>query len=149
MYLGQDDVAAKSCNEIERRMKMAKHQIYIAGPYTHPYQEVRANREHQLTNAAATVAKHGHIVYSPITHSAPLTRRGLNLTHDEWMAFDKPFMELCDVLLVVTLDGWEQSKGVWHEIETFGMADKTIEYLLLDEIDKWARDLANGEPNEK
>lgn len=113
--------------------------IYISGPFSHPDKEVRGERERQLTIAAATFAKHGHIVYSPITHSAPLARMGLDLTHEEWMAFDRPFMELCTRCVVVALDGWFESRGVQEEIKYFLGAYKPLLYLMPEEIEDYAK----------
>ena len=106
-----------------------KEIIYISGPYTDPDPVVRNQREYALTQAAATSAKYGHIVYSPITHSAPLARMGLDLTHEQWMEFDRPFMELCTRCVVVTLPGYDRSKGVVAEIEYFTSAHKPVYFL--------------------
>ena len=116
-----------------------KEIIYISGPYTDPNPLVRGERERQLTQAAAIFAKHGHIAYSPITHSAPLARMGLSLTHEEWIEFDRPFMELCTRCVVVALDGWFESRGVQEEIKYFLGAYKPLLYLIPEEIEDYAK----------
>ena len=116
-----------------------KEIIYISGPYTDPDPLVRGNRERQLTQAAATFAKYGHIVYSPITHSVPLARMGLSLTHEEWIEFDRPYMELCTRCVVVALDGWFESRGVQEEIKYFLGAYKPLLYLMPEEIEDYAK----------
>jgi hypothetical protein len=45
------------------------------------------------------------------------------------MAQDRPFMDLCHMLVVVTMDGWKKSRGVTEEIETFRKAGKPILYM--------------------
>ena len=119
-----------------------KEIIYISGPYTSPDPLVRGLREYRLTQAAAIFVKHGHIVYSPITHSAPL---GVKLTHEQWIAFDRPFMELCTRCVVVALDGWFESRGVQEEIKYFLGAYKPLLYLMPEEIEDYAKRWAVNE----
>jgi nucleoside 2-deoxyribosyltransferase len=116
-----------------------KEIIYISGPYTSPDPLVRGQREYQLTRAAAIFAKHGHIVYSPITHSAPLARTGVKLTHEEWIEFDRPFMELCTRCVVVPLDGWILSRGVKAELEYFAKANKPVFCVMLEDAEDYAK----------
>lgn len=120
-----------------------KEIIYISGPYTDPNPLIRGDRERQLTIAAATFAKRGHIVYSPITHSAPLARMGLDLTHEQWIAFDKPFMELCTCCVVVALYGWYESRGVQEEIKYFNEAYKPVFFVVPEGVEDYAARWAN------
>ncbi len=121
---------------------MSSEIIYVAGPYAHPYETIRGNREHLLTEAAATIAKHGHIVYSPITHSAPLERRGLTLSHVQWMTFNLPFIRMATRAVVVMLDGWEQSAGVQFEVKTFKELKTPWDLLAPEAVGDWAARLA-------
>ncbi len=119
-----------------------KEIIYVCGPYAHRYQTVRGNREHQLTAAAAMIARYGHIVYSPITHSAPLKRMGLNLSHDQWMAFDLPFMRLATQAVVLKINGWWESRGVVKKMSVFQELGTRVSILLPDHVEEWAERLA-------
>jgi nucleoside 2-deoxyribosyltransferase len=91
--------------------------IYLAGPYTHPDPFVRENRYAALTEAAAKLIKDGHIVFSPITHLHPVDAflRPTEYDTDWWFALDEPFMAACTELVILTLDGWEDSKGTAAE----------------------------------
>ena len=120
---------------------MKQEIIYVAGPYSHPSPDVRSGREILLTEAAWLCAKAGHCVYSPITASAPLERLGLDWRLDQWLKFDWPFMELATRLLVVKLSGWEESRGVTHEINNFLTAGKHVTLLHLSEVEEWAAGL--------
>ena len=118
--------------------------IYIAGPYSHVSQLVRDERETVLTQAAAICAKHGHIVCSPITHSAPLERAGLELTQHDWLAFNEPFMELATRMLWLKIDGWQDSQGLTWEIEFFRHLKKPVTGLIPDLVEAWAKNLGGG-----
>lgn len=96
--------------------------IYLASPYTHPDPAVVRQRVAQVQIATANAIFQGNLVFSPIVHSDPIK----DLVHfdphntsgemSEWMEYDKAFIENCDELWVLMLDGWQESKGVITEI---------------------------------
>src|ERR1700692_1103713 len=87
--------------------------IYLACPYTHPDPDVRRRRFEIVTAVAADLIKSGRIVFSPITMTHPidmvLAGASNTLGSNYWVAFDEAFMEMCSEMIVLTLDGWEQS----------------------------------------
>lgn len=122
----------------ELKKQSMKEIIYISGPYSDPNPLVRDERERQLTIAAAIFAKHGHVVYSPITHSAPLERAGANKSHAEWLEFDLPFMKMCTRCVVLEIDGYAKSEGVKSEINLFWMMNKSVFFILPEGIEDYA-----------
>ncbi len=98
--------------------------IYLASPYSHADQSVRECRFHAACCAAARLIREGHTVFSPIVHSHPLTKHGLPGDWDFWNGQSREQLMRCDELVVLTLDGWEESAGVQAEIgiaEELGM----------------------------
>lgn len=118
--------------------------IYIAGPYTNIDLAYQCRCKEILTEAAATCAKAGHVVFSPITHSAPMERLGLQFTHEEWVEFDRPFMAVATWLLVLKIPGWEESRGVTFERGFFAGARKPVTILLPDDVKAWAERLGRN-----
>ena len=49
--------------------------------------------------------------------------------HDFWMGVDRPFMERAHGLIIVELDGWEQSRGVTMERLYFEGHERPIHLL--------------------
>ena len=92
------------------------HVIYLASPYSHPKPEVREWRYERACEVAALLMSDGHLVYSPIAHSHPLTRHGLPTNWEYWRAMDEAMLSMCQALVVVRLSGWEQSRGVQAEL---------------------------------
>lgn len=91
--------------------------IYLAGPYSHPDHHVRCERFRALTELAARLLKIGINVYSPITHSHPMTEfLDLPTGWEFWERVDREYINRCELMLVATLDGWKQSVGVQAEI---------------------------------
>lgn len=112
---------------------LQKPVVYLAGPYTHVDYHIRLKRYRMLTQAAAVLMRNGCIVYSPITYTHILdsqyTQMGLSMSHEEWLEFDRPFMEMCESLYILKLDGWTESTGIAREIEYFTSKQRQIIYL--------------------
>ena len=104
--------------------------IYLACPYTHNSALVKEHRFKFANHIAAQLMKAGNIVFSPISHSHPIaTQCGLDMGLEFWMAQDLSFIQWCDELVVLTIKGWEESKGVTREIEIASYMKKEIRYL--------------------
>jgi hypothetical protein len=76
--------------------------------------------------------KLGMVVFSPISHSHPIAIANPSMPQcdfDYWMKFDEAFLCCSERLLVLMLDGWEESKGVAAEIAIAKEMGIPIEYL--------------------
>src|SRR5262245_65412633 len=93
--------------------------IYFASPYSHPDPAVREQRFQAACAATARLLLDGNRVYSPVVHVHPLVRYGLSADWSFWERFDQPHLEVCDEIVVLTLDGWRESGGLqaalWHD----------------------------------
>jgi hypothetical protein len=114
--------------------------VYLACPYTDPNPAVRLGRYKLATRAAAYIATHGYVVYSPITMTHPMDIIMGGMTKkpnsNYWYEFDEAFMEVCTRMIVLMIDGWESSKGVKREIDFFDRKRRQIIYLPTDELRK-------------
>src|SRR5690242_17798656 len=92
--------------------------VYIASPYTSPYESVMATRYVEACKATAFLMKEGKQVFSPIVHSHVLAKSyGLPNT---WQFWEKPsfvMLDRCDALYVLKIGGRDASVGVKAEIE--------------------------------
>lgn len=94
--------------------------IYLASPYWHESPQVRARRAHDVTFAAAWYTRHKReAIYSPIAYNVML--KGLvdmdHIDHQGWLELDAPFLRRASTVIVLKLDGWEQSRGIKWELE--------------------------------
>lgn len=104
--------------------------IYMATPYSHNDRCVRLDRYSAACRVAADLIQKGHLVFSPIAHSHPITMRGgLPLGFDYWKAFDLHMLRLCDKVIVVKMTGWKESIGVQAEIEEAIRLGMVVEYM--------------------
>lgn len=91
--------------------------IYLASPYSHPDPAVREQRFHDVCTIAARLMQDGHIVFSPIAHSHPISQHmGNALDLEYWLAQERAFVEWADEVWVATLPGYFESKGVRQEM---------------------------------
>jgi Domain of unknown function (DUF1937) len=113
--------------------------IYLACPYTHPDRIVRENRFKLATIAAADLIRQGYIVYSAITMTHPLdvvlAGNTNTLGSDYWVQFDEAFMAVCTEMVVLQIEGWEQSRGIRREIDYFQSRGKPIRFLPANDLE--------------
>jgi hypothetical protein len=104
-----------------------KNLAYLATPYTRYPAGIYAAFA-DAAKLAARLILAGVKVYSPIAHTHPLAIHG-NLDPLDlaiWIPFDEAMMERADVLIVAHMEGWEESKGIAHEIRHFEAGGKPI-----------------------
>ena len=91
---------------------------YLACPYSHPDPQIKAMRLQCATATAFHLIKQGIYVYSPLTHNmTTIDALGIHGHWDTWKTFDFAMISRCDKLIVLTLPGWEESRGVMDEID--------------------------------
>lgn len=104
--------------------------FYLATPYS-KWADGIHNAYVEASKLAARLLKAGHKVYSPIAHTHPLAIYG-NVDpydHDIWLPFDEAMMDAAEGLLIAKMPGWDQSKGVAHEIKFFEDASKPVYFV--------------------
>jgi hypothetical protein len=116
--------------------------IYLACPYWHFDKEIR-NVRHQVANKAAAYLLYTlqEPIFSPLTHNVPLSNlllkryglksgHGETLGHEFWVkVVDLPILRKCNKLIVVTMAGWDESKGVEEELFAAQTVQIPIQYL--------------------
>lgn len=109
--------------------------IYLASPYSHPDPSVREERFHAVCRTTAALLRAGQVVFSPIVYNHPLVAFALPTTWEFWERIDRAYLERCEVLMVLMLDGWKESAGVQAEIRIAREIGLSISYL--DEDSNW------------
>jgi hypothetical protein len=100
--------------------------IYLAIPYT----GMEALSFETANRIAGRLMQEGHIVFSPISHSHPIAKTCELPKHwDYWKQADTSFLAWCDVIRVVTLPGWQTSKGVTAELDIGSRLGKGIGFI--------------------
>lgn len=91
--------------------------VYLACPYTHPDPKVRLERFEAVNRVAGRLIEAGFHAFSPISMTHPIALAcGLEGDSEYWKPFNHAFIDVCDELLVLRIDGWKESEGVIGEI---------------------------------
>lgn len=108
--------------------------IYLGSPYTlYPKGHDAAARD--ASECAAILMARGLPIYAPIPHGHSITLAGdLPKDWDFWKRQCDPMIDAAAALIVLTMDGWQESVGLTYEIATFLVAQKPILYLSPEEL---------------
>lgn len=94
---------------------MVSDLVYLACPYSHENAQVRQERFVLANRKSAELMRAGILVFSPISHTHPIAEYGLPLGWDFWERYDRIYLGMSKAMIILTADGWEQSKGVLAE----------------------------------
>lgn len=117
--------------------KLSKDKLYyLASPYSHKSEIVRAMRKFLVDAVGSQLVAQGIHVFGPITESACYTKMEPTLdgAWDFWKAHDLLMLDRCDAMLVLTLKGWAQSVGVSAEIKYAKERGLDVLFLDVDEM---------------
>ena len=109
--------------------------LYLASPYSKYKHGI--HKAHQAAcEATALLVQAGIPVFSPIahTHDVAIYGRLDPLAHTLWMPADRPFMEAAKGMILLTLEGWEESYGVEIEMNYFASARKPVYWMAPGQI---------------
>lgn len=104
--------------------------VYVASPYSHPDSQVRQDRYREVSHVAAGLVAGGEIAVSPITYGHTLLDfHDMPGDWEFWQAFCISLLAKCQKMLVVKMDGWQESRGVQAEI-AYAKANRIeVEYI--------------------
>lgn len=109
--------------------------IYLASPYSHPDADVRERRFQAVCKAAGELMQLGYVVFSPIAHSHSIAAL-CDMPKDWafWERQDTAILGRCSAMIVLKLDGWEQSIGIKAEVEFAQKRGIPVAWFDLDEV---------------
>ena len=103
---------------------------YIASPYSHEDPAIMEDRYKAVMKITAEYLQGKIHVYSPIVHCHEIAKvYSLPKDYNFWKAYNKTMLDKADKLIVVMLDGWENSIGVSDEIKFATSRNKHILFL--------------------
>lgn len=107
--------------------------IYLGSPYSKCDDLEQA--AHDVAEAAGALMNLGLAVYCPIAHGHAISKaEPLPADWDFWKRQCDPMIDAAAALIVLTMDGWQDSVGLNYEIATFLVAQKPILYLSPAEL---------------
>jgi len=114
IYDGENCPDADTVEKIAFTQEGIMKKIYLAAPYSDPDIAVRRFRVDMVNRKAAKLMEAGHLVFSPLSHSHPISKycKVDPCNHDFWLRQDLWILEHCDELHILRLPGWESSRGI-------------------------------------
>ena len=103
--------------------------IYLASPFSHPDAGVRQQRFEAACRAAAALIRQGKTVFAPIAHSYGICAHGIPHDWQFWQRHDRRYLEVCDEVVVLMLDGWQESVGIQAEVAIAREFGKPVTFL--------------------
>lgn len=105
--------------------------IYLASPYTHPEWTVRAQRLADVAAVTERYLRAGYPVFSPIVYGDPF-EWVIGTEFEHWQKLNDTMVASCAEVWVLQLPGWEESKGIAHEVKLARSLRKPVKYLTAD-----------------
>lgn len=104
--------------------------IYLASPYSHPDPLIRKTRFLLAQQVTGILLKRKIWVYSPIVHCHEIVEK-FSLPGDAafWKEFNIDFLRRAEGMFILTIDGWEESKGIQQERDFAREAGIMLSYV--------------------
>ncbi len=102
--------------------------IYLASPYWHADPAIRNQRFRAACRATAQMIRQGTTVFSPVVYGHALSGEGLPGDWSFWEGHDTDYLMLCNEVVVLQVDGWEESEGVREEVRLATALGKRVGY---------------------
>lgn len=108
--------------------------VYLAGPYSHQDEEIQRLRRIIFSHMAGLILiKEKNVaIIDPITMSAAIVDRHpehFNGGFDCWDKIDYEFIDRCDEVYVMAIEGYQQSVGVQAEIAYAKKKGKPVKFI--------------------
>jgi len=109
--------------------------IYLALPYTHHNEKVVEQRFEAACEAYALLTSTGYVVLCPVLMSHPVALKyELPGDWETWKEIDLAYLRKCDSMLILSLEGVQESVGVNAEIEAAYNLGLPIRVVTMEEL---------------
>ena len=103
---------------------------YLASPYSHPEASVCERRYLATMRCVRWLVERGDWTFSPLLHCHEMAHRfHLPTDHIYWSSFNRAMLLPSTRLLILTLDGWKDSKGIADETIIAHETGKPINFI--------------------
>lgn len=101
--------------------------LYLASPYSHPDPLVMKTRFLLAEQVTAQLLQRSTWVYSPIVHCHELAQKfQLPTDFEYWQRYNIDMLRRCDMMMILSIQGWRESKGVTGELTIAQMLNMPI-----------------------
>lgn len=105
--------------------------IYISAPYSHPDKSVIEKRMGSVYKHFAALMMQGHVPVTPLMAHEVVMRHPVPSDSAFWENYSLTLLSRCNKMVVLMIDGWEDSSGVSYEIDYCKKNNIPIEYVTM------------------
>lgn len=109
--------------------------VYLASPYSHNNPAVREMRYEMARIVTSNLIQEGHAVFSPIVYGKPM-EKVIGTDYLSWKNLNDTILAVCSSMIVLTLDGWEDSKGIAYELKFAKGRKIPVTYMPTPEVSR-------------
>lgn len=108
---------------------------YLCSPYSHEDPAVRQKRFEEAQRCAYSLQERGFILVEPIgsNHYKSVTFN-VSPSFTYWKKTCEALIDRTDGIVVLLMDGWQESKGVQAEIRYAKSLDKEVVYMKVEDL---------------
>lgn len=110
---------------------MASHLIYLASPYSHPDPKVMAIRYSLTLGLTTRLLLDGLPVFSPIVYGHQMAST-LGTSFEAWQSLNDAMIHAASDFAIFRLPGWEQSRGIAHEVDLWRRIKRSEPKIFYD-----------------
>lgn len=130
------EVSQQEEQQEEIQPVLSRPLTYLACPYSFNGRDDLAKRTHRfdvVTKLAANLMSQGRSVFSPITHGHTMNLAGVEAGWETWAEIDASILATCcREVIVLTLEGWQESRGIQAELALANKLGIPVTYMNED-----------------
>ena len=107
--------------------------IYLASPYSHKSEAVRRARYLAVRHVTIEMLREGYAVFSPIVYGMDMEKQ-IGTAFEPWANFNDTVIAACAEVHVLKLDGWQDSRGIKHELALARFLKKPVQWRMAPEF---------------
>lgn len=96
---------------------MMSELVYLAAPYSDPDPAVVETRMRMFLEVDAVLLREGKFTVSPLAKHFGLLVSKLPSDWAFWQHYSRAMIDQCGAMVVIKIDGWQESVGVQEEIQ--------------------------------
>lgn len=113
--------------------------IFVAGPFNHPDQKIKDYRTRTIAQYCVKIFNEGNFPVSALLSGLAIVNYSclpVPTDTETWRNFSMEYVDGCDELHILKLEGWEESSGLETERMMALANDIPILYIDVNEWDK-------------
>ena len=108
---------------------------YLASPYSHTNSFIKQCRYEAVIYAGSLLTRKGFRLLEPIAMCHEQSNRhDMPGGYEFWKTRDRGFIDICDGIIVLTINGWDESVGVSDEIQHARDTRKSVTFMSPQQI---------------